>query len=130
LFVLVFVFGLLFFVVLLPESIGVVQAASENDVMRIKNVPTLVGFVTLVKVTVDEEALGVEASPDFTSLRAPAVALFAVQPDASPSPVGWFNDEVFTKPAGVVHAPAAVVQALASNDWMIVAVVATLNVNV
>jgi hypothetical protein len=107
-------------------STGVVHAASEYVVIRIQKVPTEVGLVTLLNVTAVVVALGAEASPDFTIRKEPAVALFAVQPEASPSPTGWLSDDVFTNPVGVVQAPDAVVQAWAENDWMTVAVVATL----
>lgn len=57
--------------------------------------------------------------------KLPVTAVLLVQPVVQPSPDGWLAkvDEPLVKPAGVVQAPEAVVQAWAATDWTAVPVV-------
>ncbi len=70
---------------------------------------------------------GVVALAAFTIRKLPAVAVFTVQPDAAPRPLGCETrvEEEFTNPLGVVHVPEAVVQAVKLTDLIAVPVVGT-----
>jgi hypothetical protein len=75
-------------------------------------------LVTLLNETL-VVPVGAAELPVFLSLSLPVDAVFTVQPDASPRLVGWpvKVDEPLVKPAGVLHAPLAVVQIWKSADW-------------
>lgn len=106
-----------------PVSTGVAHASSEYVVMRRKKVSLMLfGFSTLPNTTV-WAPVGAAELPVFFRRSEPAVAVFTVQPDASPRLVGCDDkvDDELTNPVGVVHAPLAVVQAVKEADCKTVA---------
>lgn len=114
-----------------PVSTAVVHASSEYVVSLIKNVEFVaLGLVTPENATVWLPA-GAATLPVFLIRRLPAVPVFTVQPVASPRFVGCADrvDVALVKPAGVVQAPLAVVQAVASKEASTVAE-GTVKVNV
>jgi hypothetical protein len=114
-----------------PLSMPVVHAASEKVAMRKKYVELVaLGLVTAVKLTV-WFPLDAVALAALTIRSEPAVAVLAVQPVVEPSPVGCapIDEPVIENPAGVVHAPDAVVHAVNEADLTAVAV-GTVKLNV
>lgn len=107
----------------MPVSIGVVQAASEYVVIRMKKLAlAALWLTTFAKLTV-WLPVGAATSPDLLKRSEPAVAVLTVQPEASPRFVGCDAsvDEATENPAGVVQVPLAVVHAVNDADWTTVA---------
>ncbi len=98
-----------------PVSTAVVQAASENKVIRAKKVwLVVVGFCTLPKTICLAAGAVVLEAPVADALMLPAVAVLT---DHVPDRVVDVNvEEEFRKPVGVVQLPEAVVQICAWND--------------
>ena len=105
-----------------PVSIGVVQAASENVVIRIKKVELVaLGLVTDAKFAV-MPAVGAPVLLAFNIRNSPAVAVLTVQDPPDPKLEDEAKVEVLAlNPGASVQAPDAVVQAAKLTDLIVVA---------
>ena len=106
-----------------PLSIAVVYAESEYVVMRTKNVPLAVGFVTTPKVA----ELDAEGAVVFVVLLAARLSVKLLLSTTNPVPkpeVAVSVVEACANPVGTLQVPAAVVHTWNRTDCIGVAIVA------